>query len=159
MLNPTKAAKGQDGATKSFTMPPKSDMLNLFHETVGDAFAGTPEAMDMQYELVQATYAGLIASRGGVKFSNIVDGGLFKEAIERTTPVMKQGGVTFLKPAVGMSDDQFREKLRTALPEALKPQYDSLPLRNLPGNRYLISNGSRPLTDATGAPIILTVKP
>ncbi|BAO29382.1 hypothetical protein [Sulfuritalea hydrogenivorans] len=159
LLNPTKGQKAQDGKMNTWIMPKKADMLRRFNDKVGDTFAGTPQAMDAQFELVQATYAGLLASRGGTKNPEIVDTAVFEQAIERTTPVMKQGGASFLKPIVGMSDEQFREKLRAALPEELRPQYDRLPLRNVRSNQYVILNGARPLTDKAGTPLIVTVKP
>jgi hypothetical protein len=159
LLNPNKGQKAGDGKTNTWIMPKKADMLRRFNDKVGDTFAGTPQAMDAQFEFVQATYAGLMASRGGAKNPEIVDAALFEQAIERTTPVIKQGGASFLKPVVGMSDEQFREKLRAALPEDLKHQYDRLPLRNVRSNQYVILNGARPLTDATGNPLIVTVQP
>lgn len=159
ILNPNKGQKAQDGKANTWIMPKKADMLRRFNDKVGDTFAGTPQAMDAQYELVQATYAGMMASRGGNKNPEIIDAALFDKAIERTTPVMKQGGASFLKPVVGMSDDQFREKLRSVLPEELKPQYDRLPLRNVRSNQYVILNGAMPLMDSAGNPLIVTVQP
>lgn len=159
LLNPTKGQKAADGKTNTWIMPKKADMLRRFNDKVGDTFAGTPQAMDSQFEFVQATYAGLLANRGGGKNPEMIDAALFEQAIERTTPVMKQGGASFLKPAVGMTDDHFREKLRAALPDDLKPQYDRLPLRNVRSNQYVILNGVRPLTDAAGNPVIVTVQP
>lgn len=167
LLNPTKAQKGQDGKTNTWIMPKKTDMLRRFIDAVGDTYAGTsdgkvqgtPQGLDQQFELVQATYAGMMASSGGVRTPDVIDTTLFDQAIARTTPVIKQGGVHFLKPVVGMSDEQFREKLRAALPEDLKPQYDRLPLRNVRSNQYVILNGARPLTDKAGNPLIVTVQP
>lgn len=159
LLNPTKGMKATDGSTKTWIMPSKNSMLARFTDKIGDAFAGTPQAMDAQFELVQATYAGLMASKGGLKRPNVLDSELFDEAFRRTTPVMKQGGVSFLKPVIGMTDEQFREKLRDALPAELRPQYDRLPLRNVRANQYVISNGARPVLDANGAPLIVTVQP
>ncbi len=159
LLNPNKGQKAGDGKTNTWIMPKKADLLRRFNDKVGDTFAGTPQAMDAQYELVQATYAGLMASRGGNKNPEIIDSALFDQALERTTPVIRQGGASFLKPVVGMSDDHFREKLRAALPEELKPQYDRLPLRNVRSNQYVILNGARPLTDKDGNPLIVTVQP
>lgn len=159
LLNPTKAQKAQDGRTNSFIMPKKADMLRRFSDKVGDTFAGTPQALDAQFELVQATYAGMLASRGGTRSPEVVDSSLFDQAIERTTPVMKQGGVSFLKPVVGMSDERFREKLYAALPDELKGQADRLPLRNVRSNQYMIMKGARPLTGPDGRPLIVTVQP
>lgn len=159
LLNPNKSQKASDGKINTWIMPKKADLLRRFNDKVGDTFAGTPQAMDAQYELVQATYAGLMASRGGNKNPEIIDSALFDQALERTTPVIRQGGASFLKPVVGMSDDHFREKLRAALPEELKPQYDRLPLRNVRSNQYVILNGTRPLTDKDGNPLIVTVQP
>lgn len=159
LLNPTRGQKSSDGRTNTWIMPKKADLLRRFADQIGDTFAGTPHAMDAQFELVQATYAGLMASRGGVRNPEILDSAVFDEAIKRTTPVMKQGGVSFLKPVVGMSDDTFREKLRAALPESLKSRAEWLPLRNVRSNQYMILNGARPLTDEAGKPMIVTVQP
>lgn len=159
LLNPSKARKGSDGSTRTWIMPKKVDMLRRFADKVGDTFAGMPEAMDAQFEFVQSTYAGMLASRGALKNPEVVDSGLLDQAIERTTPVMKQGGASFLKPVVGMSDDQFREKLRAALPDELKPQSDRLALRNVRSNQYVILNGARPMIDKAGNPLIVTVQP
>lgn len=167
LIHPARGQKAQDGKTNTWIMPKKDAMLRRFIDRVGDTFAGTqdgrvqgtPSALDAQFEFVQATYAGLMASKGGVRSPEVVDAALFDQAIERTTPVMKQGGAHFLKPIVGMSDDQFREKLRAALPDELKPQSDKLPLRNVRSNQYVILNGARPLTDKAGNPLIVTVQP
>lgn len=159
LLNPTRGQKAADGATRTWIMPRKADMLRRFADKVGDTFAGTPQAMDAQFEFVQATYAGMMASRGASRSPEVIDGALFDKALARTTPVMRQGGASFLKPIVGMTDDQFREKLRDALPADLKPQADRLPLRNVRSNQYVVLNGARPVTDASGKPLIVTVTP
>lgn len=159
LLNPSKAKRAEDGSTKTWIMPPKGNMLKRFAEAVGDAFAGAPAAADAQFELVQSTYAGLVASRGTPRNPEQIDSVLLDEAILRTTPAMNQGGVTFLKPNVGMTDADFVAKLREALPEGLRARADRLPLRNVRSNQYVILAGSRPLTDASGAPIIVTVQP
>ena len=155
LINPTKAAQGENGRGKMFPMPKEQDLRAQFKKNVKDAFASAPTAADYAFQAVKAYYAGKAAQMGDV--SGETNDQVLTEAITATL-----GGVTdpngqghVLRPW-GMPEDTFKDALQAAFNKSGAPgNLRNYRVQNGGGDRYLLSSGTGFLKDAAGNPVVL----
>lgn len=163
LLNPTKGDKAQDGKGRGFPMPKGADektMDQRFADTVGEVFAGAPDAYRTQLQAARAYYASLMSERGN--FSGELDSRAWQQAISATLPVGKFNGRAVSMPW-GMDEATFKNRVSNAFPQALKDA--GLPpemaqasgrytLLNEKGNTYFVRQGTDYLTGSRGRVVI-----
>lgn len=163
LLNPSRADKAQDGKSKGFPMPAGPDSKTMkvrFSDTMGEVFAGAPQAYDTALQGAEEVYAGMMARKGN--FSGELDSRAWAEAIQRTTSVGKFNGTPVAMPW-GMDEGTFKDRVANAFPQAVKTA--GLPaevaqatgrytLQNLTGTRYLVRQGTEYLTGPRGRVIV-----
>lgn len=169
LLNPNKAAKGQDGKGSGYPMPKEQDLRSQFNSVVGKAFAGDAPGADFAFQAVKAYYAGKGARDGEV--SGELDAGRLKDAI---TAVI--GGVSdvngkgeVVRPW-GMSEARFSNTAKSAYDTAMAAaglkgsavdNWGAYGLQSAGDSKYVLRSGTGYLTDRAGNPIVLdlTEKP
>ncbi len=165
LLNPAKAAKGENGTGKVFPMPKDegNDGLRVsFNDFVGDSFAGRPAEQAQVYQAFRAYYAAEAARSGD--YSGVPDTEIAKRAaLAVTGGVADKNGRDFLLPW-GMEEDVFMDAAESNF-QAIKKQFPQFTgavewgdvrLENTgePG-RYRMQVGAGYLHDAGGIPITL----
>jgi hypothetical protein len=165
LLNPSRGEKSQDGKPAAKIMPSGADakaMRTRFADTVGEVYAGAPQAYDLALQGAEEVYAGLLARKGN--FSGEFDSRAWVEAIQRTTSVGKFNGSPVSMPW-GMDEGSFKDRVANAFPQAVKAA--GLPvemagatgryrLQNLTGNTYQVLQGTDVLRGPKG-PVVIKV--
>lgn len=163
LLNPSRGDKAQDGKGKGFPMPAGADakmMRTRFADTVGEVFAGAPQAYDVALQGAEEAYAGMLARKGN--FSGELDTRAWAEAIKRTSSIGRYNGSAIALPW-GMDEAAFKDRVANAFPQALKNA--GLPaemagatgrftLQNVSGTSYLVRQGTEYLTGPRGKVMI-----
>lgn len=163
LLNPSRNEKSQDGKRAEKIMPSGADgkaMNGRFADTVGEVYAGAPEAYDLALQGAREVYAGILARKGN--FSGEFDSRSWAEAISRTSSIGKYNGSPLALPW-GMDEATFKNKVANAFPAALKDA--GLPpevaqatgrfrLQNLTGNTYVVRQGTEDLIGPRGKVVI-----
>lgn len=173
LINKTKGAKGEDGKpVGNLYLPNKNQFEQAFAESVGDAFAGRPEAESLALEVAYAYYTGKSAETGRLNQDTLdIDSKLvresFRSAIGETFDFNGYGHVV---APLGMDESAFNDRAQSAfaaelaarkVPESEQKSavrdFGSLGLRNWHANQYLVTKGRDPFS-YKGEPIVITVK-
>lgn len=163
LINPSKAAKGEDGKGKAFPMPKEQDIRDQFNNTVGTAFANDPRGADFAYQAVKAYYAGRAARVGDV--SGNTNSGVLKEAIDAVIGGVSDGGTgknEVVRPW-GMSQDAFKDNVQRSFTAAMAANGytgNAANLRNYSlasagDGKYLLQNGGGTMFGTDNKPIVL----
>lgn len=164
LLNPTKAARGEDGRGKTFPMPLEKDMQQRFADEVGMAFAGDPNGAHIAYQAVKAWYAGESARTGDIK--GALDSSRFGAAIEAVLggKTSVNGRTDVLRPW-GMSETMFLDLAKEKFDAAIAANnYKGTVLDNwgvyglqAGGGRdkYLVTSGNGFLLGRDGNPVVI----
>jgi hypothetical protein len=169
LLNPSKAAKGEDGkpAPKLF-LPESKTLQQSFADAVGNAFAGRPGAADVAFQVAQSYYVGKAARTGRLATQSAdVDPKLVREAITATlgSVVDFNGNGQVIAPW-GMDAATFNDQARIAfeaevkrrgLPPDTADRLSLFGLRNRGESSYYVTQGRGFLTDPKGQPVIITL--
>lgn len=165
LLNPSKAAKREDGKPSAFAMP--KDFESVFVGQVGDALAANPEAFNEAMQATRAWYAATMADRGKYGKDN-ADSDVVKEAIAATIgPVIPWRGVGSVILPWGMDAGAGRNRLNEEWVRAMAANgyaggvYDQPERTRLVAageGRYLVAAGSGFLQGKNG-PVVLDINP
>ena len=160
ILNPTKAAAGQDGKGGKYPLPKESDFMSQFSNQVGNAFAGNPTAYSAAMQGVKAYYVGKAAREGDL--SDQLDSKRLQEAINAVTGgVTSINGSNVIRPW-GMPDDIFKDRAKVAFEGTIKAKgmvasYGGVTLQNYGDGSYLVRSGTDFLRGPDGAPVVIDV--
>ena len=160
ILNPTKAAAGQDGRGGKYPLPKESDFLTEFNNQVGNAFAGNPAAASAAMQSVKAYYVGKSAREGDL--SDVMNSKRMQEAISAVTGgVTDINGSNVIRPW-GMPEDIFKDRAKVAFEGTIKSKgmiasYGGVTLQNYGDGSYLVRSGTDFLRGPDGAPIVIDV--
>lgn len=170
LLNKSKGDKAEDGKGR-FPVPPPSqfnqELAALSFDdgagSVGEAFAGNPEAYEIAEQGIRAYYVGMSAKLGDV--SGEVDRKRLSEAVRAVVgePVDVNGGAVFAP--WGMAEDDFMDHLESTwtaavpkIPAGFSRDFDDYQLRQVGSNTYrVIGAGGAYLHGADGAPLTLVL--
>ena len=163
LINPSKAAKGEDGKGKAFPMPKEQDIRDQFNNTVGKAFANDPRGADFAYQAVKAYYAGKAARIGDV--SGATNSGVLKEAIDAVIGGVSDGGTgkdEVVRPW-GMSEGKFKDSVKRSFDQAIAQNgytgnaadLRHYSLQSAGDGKYLLNNGGGTMFGVDKKPIIL----
>lgn len=166
LLHPSKADKDENGATK-FAMPPDGGAAGLratWGSMVGDAFRGNPEAEVQTYQAYRAMYAGLAAKKG-------ISDGSYNDEIAQQAARAAIGNIGTWNghqviPPYGMDFNTFKEAasaqweiVKANVPAAADNSVDAYNLDPAGGHAFFLSNGTSPVLDKAGKPIVITIDP
>lgn len=165
VLAPTKGEKGEDGNRKGmFRMPAEKDFDAEFESATKGIYAGNPEARSMDYQATRAYYAGKASQHG--KYDGVIDSSLVRDAVTAVIGGISTKHGRVIRP-YGMPEDQFRDSVRKGwlqivvdnkLPASLRDA--RIQLRNGPREgAYYVMDGTKFLSGADGAPVMLQVAP
>lgn len=160
ILNPNKAAAGQDGKGGKFPMPKESDFMMEFNNQIGNAFAGNPSAASSAMQGVKAYYLGKAAREGDM--SDLINTKRMREAINAVTGgVSDINGSNVIRPW-GMPEDIFKDRAKVIFDATIKNKgmtasYGGVTLQNYGDGTYLVRSGTDFLRGPDGAPVIIDV--
>ena len=163
ILNPNKAAKGEDGKPSNLVMPKETDLRTQFDSMVGKAFGNANQSAQLAFQGVKAYYAA--KSEQASDYSGNIDSSRMREAIEAVT-----GGATdvngrgqVLRPW-GMSESTFIDQAKTAFDAKAKEIGLTGPTANFGiyglenfGDGYHVRVGTGYLHDSTGNDVVLQI--
>lgn len=163
LINPTKAAQGQDGNGKLFPMPSDDDIRRTFNNTVGTAFANNPKQADVAFQAVKAYYAGKAARNGDV--SGIADSKIVSEAVNAVVGGISDvnGNGDVVRPW-GMPADKFTDSLQVQFNQKIAAagytdeqvaSFRHYGVVHAGGDKYVVRAGTGYLLDKQGQPIVL----
>ena len=165
MLNPTKAAKGNDGKPPTFAMP--KDFETRYAETVGEALASNPQAFGEGMQAARAWYAATMADRGLYGKDN-ADSDVVKEAVAATIgAVVPWRGTGSVIAPWGMDPGLARNRLNEAWAAQMTAngytggpfdQPERTRLIAAGEGRYLVAAGAGFMQGRNG-PIVLDINP
>lgn len=166
IINKTKEQKGADGKpVKSLLVPSKVAFDSAFSDSVGTAFAGNPQALEMAQQAAYAYYTGKSAQTGRTnKEGEPIDDDLMSEAMRATVgQVVDFHGYGDVLPPLGVDEDQFEEGVRARFVAEMKSRgierqaaleaYPSLGVVNV-GGKYMLTRGRDPFSVKGKAVII-----
>lgn len=162
ILRPNPKADGKPSGGTLLPMPAEKDMRSKFDAYVLDAYSGSAEARNVDYQAAQAIYASM-SRKAGDRDTTVLDANRWQKAIEMSTGgVYRYNNRNTVKPwGMGDSDfvDQVDTRLRSLLqsgtldPSMTMSKLRDLPLRPIADGIYRISSGDSELTDKTGKKI------
>lgn len=163
LMNPGKAAKGENGAGKTFPMPKEQELRDAFANKVGKAFAGDPNGAAFAFQAVKAYYAGKAARDGDV--TGTLDSGRLQNAITAVIGGVSDinGNGEVLRPW-GMDEALFKNAAKAAFEKAIEANgykgtqldvWGAYGLQSAGDSKYLVRTGTGYLVDKQGRPIML----
>lgn len=161
LLNPGKAAGGEDGKGGAFKMPPPTDMDKRIADAVGDAFAGRPNDYRTALQAVRAYYAAASADAGDM--TGDVDTDRLRESVRAVIGEPARVGGRDVIPPWGMDADTFEDLADLYIEARFKAAGIKNPggtgLMNVRGRDgvYVLIRGMEPLTDKRGQPLIIRI--
>ena len=162
ILNPSKAAKKEDGKPVNMVMPKEQDLRSPFNTAVGKAFVNQGDSADVAYGSVKAYYAAKMVQLGD--YSGEFNSKAMKEAIEAVTGGGSEFRDTMVIRPWGMDDAAFKNNAKTAFDAEMKrlgrkgpaANFASYGLENF-GDAYRVRAGTGYVQDETGRPLTLNV--
>lgn len=168
LLNPTKAAKGENGTGKTFPMPPdgtqnQPGLRDQFNSYVGDSFRGQPQLADQAYQAFKAYYASEAANKGD--YSGALNADIAQAATKAVIgTVVDTNGKKTIAPW-GMDETTFNDLAKVNFDSLAKAfdlkhvSYNDVSLENTgePGT-YRTVVGSGYLLDAGGKPLTISIR-
>lgn len=166
LLHPNKADKDENGPTK-FAMPTdggSSGLRATWGAVVGDAFRGNPDAEVQSYQAYRAMYAGLAAKKG--VSDGTYDDGIAQQAARAAIGNIDTWNGHQVIPPYGMDYGAFKtaaaaqwDKVKANVPGAGDNAVDAYNLDPAGNNTYFMSNGTSPLLDKSGKPVVIKIDP
>ena len=162
ILNPTKAAKGEDGKPVNLIMPKGPDMRTEFDSMVGKTFTNQAEGAEIAYQAVRAYYAAKAVHTG--TYSGVYDPAIMQEAVRAVTGGTTTIGSGTVRLPWGMDESSFKDKAfsnfqQLASASGKKGADANLYTYGLEnyGDAYRVRNGTGFLNDDRGNPIVLNI--
>ena len=170
LINKTRAAKTDDGKpVGNLYLPDKQQFDTAFADTVGDTFAGRPDAENVALQVAYAYYTGKSAETGRLNAdTKDIDSKLVKESLNAAVgQVVNFHGYGHVLAPLGMDESSFNDRAASAFAAELKARgvpdsqvskaqddFGSLGLRNWKANQYLVTKGRDPFS-LKGEPLII----
>lgn len=173
-LNKSSTAKAEDGKPQPKLVLPETKLLQEeFAKQVGTTYAGRPDAAAIDFQAVQAYYAGRIAQTGEIpKGTDDVNKNLVREAVRATigniVDINNRGDVA---APWGMAEDDFRDRVFTAIgkeakrrgiedPTTLNTTRAFIGLTNTPTDGvYAVKLGERFMRDDANQRVFIDLRP
>ena len=162
ILNPTKAAKGEDGKPANLIMPKGPDMRTDFDNMVGKTFVNQAQGAEVAYQSVRAYYAAKAVQSG--TYSGVYDPAIMKEAVQAVTGGTTRVGDTTVRLPWGMDESTFKDRATSQFKQVAQAIGKTGPYTNLAiyglenyGGAYRVRNGTGFVTDNQGNPITLNL--
>ena len=162
ILNPSRAAKKEDGKPVNMVMPKEQDLRGPFNNAIGKAFTNQGDSADVAYASVKAYYAAKMVQLGD--YSGDFNSKAMKEAIEAVTGGGSEFRDTMVIRPWGMDDGAFKNNAKTAFDAEMTrlgrkgpaANFASYGLENF-GDAYRVRAGTGYVFDETGRPLTLNV--
>jgi hypothetical protein len=164
IINKTREQKGEDGKpVKNLYVPDKAAFDQAFADHVGDAFAERPDALELTQQVAYSYYVGKSAKTGRLNQQGVkIDDNLMEETLQAAIgEVSNFHGYGHVIVPLGMDTDQFQNAAQQQFVaevggdrKVALDAFRSLGLRNLDGNRYLVTKG-RDYFRLKGKPIVI----
>lgn len=174
LINKGKAGKGADGKPgPDLFLPNRNQFDAAFAQSVGDTFAGRPDAESLAQQVAYAYYTGKSAQTGRLNAdTQDIDTKLVGESLRAAVGnVVNFHGYGHVLAPLGMDESSFNDKANAAFTAELKARgvpadqitqaqshFGSLGLRNWKADQYMVTQG-RDLFSLKGEPIVITVGP
>ncbi|MFM2290174.1 MAG: hypothetical protein RL684_3317 [Pseudomonadota bacterium] len=171
LLDPTKAAKAQDGKPRQQLYLPNSDQLQTeFKNAVGTAFANRSGGAQNAFQAVQAYYVGRAAQLGRLASDKQdIDPDILRESIKATLgEVVDYNGNGQVITPWGWDRSKFQNGIQSAFNQAVKDrrvdpvyngQFGNLALRNAGDSTYYVTDGRKFVYGTDKRPLILDLNP
>jgi hypothetical protein len=163
LLNPNTKTDGKSGGTL-INLPPEREFQKVWDDTMRNAYAGSAEAKNADFQTAKAIYATLSQAAGDPDTS-IFDRDRWDASMKMATGgALRLGSSTILKPR-GMTDGDFADQRDLRLralhqsgvldPGMTMSKLRDMGLRNEGGGRYVLTTGDADLADKNGRRVVI----